>query len=696
MRKYRFFLVFIVFVFSTFSIIGTSYAQKKPIPERDGRPGLPQPGNVNTNDRVATPSANSARPDSGIFKHRDDLADSITISYRYLDSLRSVRLDSSINDFNKFYSLPADYVALANNNGSAAYPIFYIPFLKAGWDAGFHAFDVYRYSLQQARFYKTTKPFTRLTYLLASGKEQLVNVLHTQNISTNWNFGFDYRLIATPGFYKSQNTNHNNYRLFSNYTGKRKRYNAYLVLVGNKLNASENGGIRNDSLISDPQFKKRFTIPVNLSGDTRFSQNYFSSNVSTGNRYRDFTFFYRHSYDVGKKDSIAVNDSTTEYLFYPKLRFQHTFSYNKYRFQYRDTLDNGTDAALDSAFYKQRYDTAIAISLTGMNFNLEDKWEVITNDFSLRQFPETKNPAQFIDAGIRLENLNGSFSLGVHKYYNIVVHGEYHNKTRNKKWDAFAKGDLYVNGLNAGDYNLHASVRRTLSGKLGDVKISFQDVNRSPSFIFNEASSFNFKNGSLSKKENWIVFAATAENPLFNILVRNISITNFTYFTDYYHTTQEAALLNILQGKASKKFRLTKHFNLYSDVLLQQTTSNSPIRLPLLFTRQRLAFEGFFFKNLNLSTGLDVSYSSPYKYYDYSPVNGQFVPQDTVTTKNLPNVAAFFNFRIKTFTGLLKLENLNALNLANGLSFTNNNFTAPHYATPGLLFRIGVQWAFVN
>ena len=36
------------------------------------------------------------------FKHRDDLADSITISYRYLDSLRSLRIDSSLDDFTRY------------------------------------------------------------------------------------------------------------------------------------------------------------------------------------------------------------------------------------------------------------------------------------------------------------------------------------------------------------------------------------------------------------------------------------------------------------------------------------------------------------------------------------------------------------------------------------------------------------------
>ncbi len=98
-----------------------------------------------------------------------------------------------------------------------------------------------------------------------------------------------------------------------------------------------------------------------------------------------------------------------------------------------------------------------------------------------------------------------------------------------------------------------------------------------------------------------------------------------------------------------------------------------------------MAYEGVFFKNLNLSSGLEGRYYTPYKAYDYSPVMGQFFPQDSVTIKNLPDLSAFFHFRIKSFTGLVRLENLNTASFAQGFGFTNNNFAAPNYPTPGKL-----------
>lgn len=627
------------------------------------------------------------------FEHRDDLKDSITISYHHLNSLVKEYLDSSINDFGKYYTVPDGYVTLGNN-GDAAYPVLFTPLLKAGWDAGFHAFDLYKYTIENTRFFKTTKPYTSLSYFLASGKEQVVKVLQTQNIKPNWNVGIEYRLISSPGFFQTQNTNHNNYRFFSNYQGKRKRYAAYFVLLGNKLSSSENGGIKADSFLQDPNRKRRLAVPVNIGGDVE-NPNIFSTTINTGNLYRNFTAFFRQSYDLGKKDSIIINDSTTEYLFYPKLRFQHTINYTSSNYEFRDTLNDPAFAQSDSAFFQEHYDTTLNPK-HGLDFSVKDKWKFVSNDFVIRQFPETKNQGQYIEAGLRLENFSGFFYSEKKNFYNIVLHGEYRNKTRNKKWDAVLNGEFYPTGLNAADFNVYASVARTLNKKLGDVQVSFQNVNRSPSYIYEGYSSFNFNNNLNTLKENISVLTATAINPRFTLMARNISITNYAYFKNFYQTDQFNGLINLTQFTASAKTKITGHLNLYSDFIVQQTAGNTPIHVPLFYTRQQIAFEGVFFKNLNLSTGIDVKYNTPYKADNYSPVMGKFFPQDSIMINNLPQLSAFFNFRIKSFTAFIKAENLNTVNIDQGFGFTNNNFAAPLYPTPGLVIRFGIKWAFVN
>ena len=636
--------------------------------------------------RSGVPGQNTSKKDTSGFEQRDDAKDSITISFRYLDAIRRYTLDSSVNNIDKYFPVPTAYQYLGNN-GAAAFPLIFAPNAKAGWDAGFHAYDVYRFTLEETRFYKTTRPFSLLGYQLAAGKEQMLQAQHTQNIKPNFNAGFDYRLINAPGFFINQNNNHNNVRFFSNYQGKRKRYNSFLVLIGNTIRASENGGITNDSFLQNPNYKDRFGINVNLGNATKFSQNPFATTIRTGNTYKEFSFFLRQSYDIGQKDSIAINDSTTDYLFYPRLRMQHSFSYNTYKYNFKDV---GPDSAIYYKWYNIQYppfaDTIF----------IKEKWVVLENDFSLIQFPDAKNPAQFFLAGASMQNIKGTLRDGEQNFYNIKLHGEYRNRTRNKKWDILLKGEFYLNGLNSGDYNVTANLSRFLNKRLGDVKLFFSNTNRTPSFIFDNRSSFNLGNNNNFNKENITSFGATATNPYVQLGFTNHLLTNYSYFYNYYQTAQSSKLINVLQISAAKKIKLTKRINWYLDAVLQQTDAAAPVRVPLLYTRSRVAFEGNFFKNLNLSTGLEIRYFTPYKANNYSPLVGQFSPQDTLTIKNLPDIHAFFHFRIKSFTGFLRAENLNTASLKNGFGFINNNFAAPHFPTPGMIIRFGVRWWFVN
>lgn len=637
---------------------------------------------------IGAQKTGSNKSDSTVlgFEHYDPKKDSIAISYKYLDSVRSIPLDSTLNDFDKYFSVPSNYQALGNN-GAAAYPFMYAPVMKPGWDAGHHAFDLYGFTLEESKFYKTNRPFSRLSYQIASGKEQMIKIFHTQNPRPNWGFGFDYRLISAPGFFVTQNTNHKSFRVFSNYQGRHKRYAAALIMMGNTIKNSENGGIKYDSLLSDVNHKKRYSVPVNLGNASLYEPNPFNASVTTGNINKDFTFFVRQSYDIGKRDSVAINDSTNEYLFYPKLRIQHSFTYNTYRYLYRDFL-------ADSTIYEQWYDTTLRRKID--SFEVHENWKIITNDISLIQFPDTRNQSEFILAGARLENIMGELKNGNTTQYNLILHGEYRNKTRNKLWEILAKGEYYLNGFNHGDYAINAAIGRAFDKRFGFVKVFFNNVNRTPSFIFNSASSYNFTNTSLTKKENIISFGAESNNSFINLGFKNFLINNLSYFTDYYHGAQYSKTINLIQVYGSKKIKITKKVNWYAEAAVQQTDGAAPVRVPLVFTRNRVAFEAHYFKNLDLSTGLEIRYYTPYDGYNYSPVMGSFFPQDTFKLRNLPDVTAFFHFRIKSFTGFIRADNLNTASFKNGFDFTNNNFAAPHYPTPGLILRFGIQWGFVN
>lgn len=624
--------------------------------------------------------------DSLGFEHRDDSKDIININFRFIDSVNKNKLDSSIDDFTKYFSVPFNYVYLGNN-GAAAAPIVFEPVSKMGFDPGFHAFDIYKYSIERTKFYNTSKAFSTLSYQLASGKEQMLKAGVTKNLRSNFNVGFDYNLINAPGFFVSQNTNHNAFRLFGNYRGKRKRYGFEFSALGNNIRASENGGIQNEDDLSDPNRKNRFAVPVNLGGLSAYKNSPFLTTITTGNQQKDFSVLVRQSYDLGKRDSVEINDSTTEYLFYPKLRFQHTFSYSDQSYKFIDNV-------ADSAIYNKWYHLNLPSSANSIQY--QESWKIMNNDFSLIQFPDTKNTSQYFQAGATIQNISGGPDSINYLFHNLSLHAEYRNLSKNKLWDILAKGVYYLNGFNSGDYSAQIYLSRSLGRRWGNIGIYFINNNRTPSFVFDNRSAFYLGIDNSFKKENNITLGIKSDNRFFNFEFRNHILSNYTYFQYYYQGEQYSNVINLTQLSVSKKIKLTKRWNWSTEITLQQIDLASPIKVPFLFTRNRIAYEGKFFKNLILSTGIEARYYSAYKANNYSPLISQFTVQDSITINNLPDINLFAHFRIRSFAGYIRAENLNTASFKNGFTWTKNNFAAPYYPTQGFMIRFGIQWWFVN
>ncbi|MBC7850143.1 MAG: hypothetical protein H7Y31_10430 [Chitinophagaceae bacterium] len=627
-------------------------------------------------------------------QHRTGLEDSITIRFRYLDSSRLQLFDSSIVDFTRKFPIPW-YAITLGNLGNAVENRRFHPIMEAGWDHGFHAYDPYNFTIDETRFFNTTRPYSEIGYMVGTGLEQLINILHTQNIKPNWNASIQYRLINSPGIFQNQNTSHNSYRLTSWYQSKNKRYSNFFIIVANKLGSGDNGGISSEAnyLDSSSYLDSRFNIPTQIGGSQLANRNPFSTDIATGTTFTNASYFLRQQYDLGQKDSIVVNDSTIIPLFYPRVRFEHSIRYSTYKYRFKDF-----DA--DSAYYNDNY--KFNFSPLKDSFVRQDFWKELINDFSIYQFPDAKNSQQFIKVGASFQVLKGDFDTGLVKksYTNLWLHGEYRNKTRNRKWDIEAYGSFYLSGLNAGDYNAHLSLQRLLSEKLGYLRVGFENVNRTPSFVFNSISSFYFDQAKNLNKENTTHIYAALERPKQRLVISGsyYLLSNYTYLRNFYEVAQASSLFNVLRVTVEKDFLLGKKgFHWRTWVMFQQKAGNAELNLPLIYTRNQLAYDGNFgFRNLRISTGLEFRYFTPYKANNYSPLQGQFFYQDTVQISlRRPEIAAYVHFRIKAFTAYVRAENLNAVDIKNG-GFSKNNIVAPNYPTPGLQMRLGIFWSFVN
>jgi Putative porin len=627
-------------------------------------------------------------------EHRKD--DTISVTFRFLDSSRLQKIDSEVYNFYLRYPLPPTYVDFGNL-GTESHSLIFSPFMKPGWDGGWHALDPYVFTVEGSRFYNTTKPYSELGYLLGSHSEQMIDLVHTQNITRNWNAFFEYRLISSPGTFGNQNTTHNNYRFTSWYQSNNKRYQAFLLMLGSKLIAAESAGIQNNAYLDSNAYSDRFNIPTNIGNPDVYNSinNPFGggSAVSTGSFYTTGTFMLRQQYDIiGIKDSL-VTDSLVIPLFYPKFRAEQTISYSTYHQRFNDQLPT-------TAYYTQKLNF-ISVPDT---VNLSDLWHNLTNDFSLYSFPDSKNSQQFLKAGVSFQTMQGTFDAGERSLYNLFLHGEYRNKTRNKKWDIEAFGNFYVNGFNSGDYNAYISLKRQISKNLGFLQVGFENVNRTLSMAWTTESSFGFgvPAAGFSNKENIVHLFGSIDQPKLqlNLAANYYLVTNYPYFDNYYQAAQETNPFNVLIVSADKRFALTRHLILRALVVVQKVAGNSPVNIPLLVTHGQIGYEGKLgFKNLMIAFGVEFRYFTPYTADEYSPVIGQFFTQkETTIAEKLPDITAYLNFRIRSFVAYFRTENLNTAQVssATGFGFTNNNFVAPLYPNSGLKIRLGIYWSFVN
>jgi hypothetical protein len=620
-------------------------------------------------------------------RHRDKNEDSITIYYKLFNNNDIKKLDTSINDF--FVHMPYNYTVYnLGNLGTATKSYLFKPIVQPGFDAGFHSYENYNYTLEETPLFQTTRPYTELGYLLGGKAEQLIEIRHTQNRKQQLNFSFDFRFTNAPGNLKNQNSNFNNMRVTAHFQSKRKRYESYFIMLNNQTSSSENGGLINANLLDSLALNNPYELETRLGQSTAAFRNPFNTNISTGSVYKDNTLLWRQSYDLGQKDSV-VKDTITTYLFYPRLRFQ-----NEIKYQTKDFLFQ--DAVPDSLKYDSYFHVQIPVGSTVL---YQDSWNILTDEFSLISYPQKNNSNQFLQVGMGYQNMQASFYQHAGWNNNDTYGlGHYKNKTRNQVWDLDLSGKLFLNGYHAGDYQASFSLFSLLNKKGNYVQLGFNNSNRTPSSNFQGLNGFPIIAINGIKKENIIQLSALTGNNKtgWKAMASYQLINNYHYFTGGLQSNVYSSAISYIQGQLQNKFKLSTHWNWYSEMHLQIVDQASPIHVPLILTRQRLAFEGVFYKNLNLSTGLEFIYHTGFKADNYMPLSGQFFVQNGANLTNRPTTNAYLNFMIKRFKAYVRVENLNTL-LPTSRTYGNTyNFTAANYPGTGTWVRLGIWWNFIN
>jgi hypothetical protein len=629
----------------------------------------------------------------------------------YFETLQSAmqrKPDTSLHFFQR-RPFVSTWARDMGNPGSPVYNLQFTPDNRVGPSLGYHIFDAYRFSLDSLPFYNTTRPYSVFSYTLGSRLEQVAGISHSQNIRPNWNFMVEYRKINMPGFYKIQRNNNDNARLTTSYKSLNKRYVMYAGLVYNKEQHDENGGIVNDSELSNDRYTDRKTL------DVVYQNTAYSVTRSTiSNMQRDLGVVLQHSYTWGPVDTVYNADSTQyTYTLKPRFSIMHKMQLSTEKHLYKDL-------APDSVRYVPFFNTAFAHTgsayyiLNGDSVVTQQKWFWIDNKLLLNGF--IGNPGSPL-----------TFSAGVgNRYDEFVVTPAYNvNLDRSKIVSNYLAGEIkkealkpgqwgygahllfYLTGDYAGNFDLDASIGKDLNNNKGGFIAGFRQMLGSSPYSYTNYEnryaqlSWSFKNESIT------MAYASLDIRKINLQagVRNYILDNYIYLNADRMPTQYGIAFNVGQAWLRKMFRLG-NFYIDNELTYQQTTDNAPVNIPQLMGRHQFSYERAMFKQaLKIATGVEVRYNTAYHPAGYDAQLNRFFYQDKVYVNNTPELSVFLNFRVKHFRAFIMADQLNQIFARNTLLYTGvpvYNFfgtgttNTPMYAAQNFMLRFGFSWVLIN
>lgn len=612
---------------------------------------------------------------------KDWVDEAAKIYYQKLHSLLKYQPDTALSSFHR-RSFLYPWYSNTGNSGSPVVNRFFTPEYRTGPTLGYHAFDPYRFILDSLNYYNTTRPYSQFAYQLGSKAEQQIALLHTQNIKPYWNFSLQYRKINSPGFYKIQRTTTDNAAFTTNYSSPDQHYRLNAAMVYNKEQNDENGGIVADSFLSLSNYSTRSVIPV------RFQDATYSSRRSPITTFlRDAGLLLEHSYTVGKADTTYNKDSTQyDYQLIPKFRITHRLQTETQKYQYKDMSP-------DSLKYTGIFESGFGAEDSVL---MEQKWFYMDNSLLLNGFVGKEGKQLELNAGIgiRVDRFATEYVSGetVNSFISNYLQGSIKKEAlQEKQWNYEGFAKFYFTGQAAGNFMVNASVGKDISKRLGALNIGFQqELNNAP---YNYTI---YRNAYYNREKNYAKESITRVFASWNIPhwklgagVRNYLIANYIYINQQQEFSQYTSAFNIMQLWINKRFKFGIVM-LDNEVAYQQKTGAAPVNVPALMGRHKLSIETLAFKKaLQLAMGIDVLYHTPYSSAGYSAFFNRFYYQDAVVITNYPEVALFFNFKVKNFRAYVMADQLQQL-------FTENNMTSPLYPMQNFMIRFGFNWVMIN
>ena len=139
----------------------------------------------------------------------------------------------------------------------------------------------------------------------------------------------------------------------------------------------------------------------------------------------------------------------------------------------------------------------------------------------------------------------------------------------------------------------------------------------------------------------------------------------------------------------------TPWINLENRVIIQHTTNDSVLPVPLVTLQNRLYYHGSWFRRaMDAQIGVDLRYFTRYKSPVLCGATGLFATQQQTSIGNYPWMSVYASFYVRSIRlrFFVQYQHLNHLFMKNNINY----LAMPNYPTNRDVIRAGVAWHFYN
>ena len=514
-----------------------------------------------------------------------------------------------------------------------------------------------------ALYFKTQKIYTKIMAAVGQKQEQVLKLVHSQNIK-KVNISMLFNRYSCTGFYLQQQSLTTNLLLSSNYKTDNGKWGYGAYFLFNKLKYQLNGGITSDTLLANNLFVAKNLFPTNYTSTTA-RQNIKTTAISFN------TFFRLNGNDSTKAAHYLVFETNyqSNYILYVDGQADTTVTPNKY---YREK--NGIP-------YSNLYENHYYSSVTGSHDSTGTR---IFSNSLLYKVSSVNNNLIFY----------GGYKNEIIKYhqhtldtmgFNHIAKGGFILKANKHVINATADYVLY--GFNNNNYEIDANYKYTIKENFY-ISAQAQIQNRLPDFnlMFYNGNRFGWANNfSVVQTQN---ATASITNKKYKFYAGAFiqQQQNQIYFNTNALPTQYNGSTMITRFFAGKDLKLARiHFN--NNVNYQTTANTNIIRLPNWVTTHQLYYEGKHFKNnLWIQIGFQARYISSFMANAYMPATNQFYLQNEKSYGNYVFIDFFLSAQIKPVKFFVMAQHVNQ-----GL-MGGNYILTPNYPMPDRSIKAGLIW----